>query len=115
MEPGLAQDVHEQVDDQDVGEPVEHDGGDDDVAAAPRLQVARDESPGRAEQGRGADAERDQQGRGQASEMQADERHAEPGKRRLAFSADVEQAGVVGDRDRKPREDEVRRVEEREA
>ncbi len=40
-------------------------------------------------------------------EPQADERRAETAERRLALDADVEQAGMKGDRDGKPGEDEI--------
>ena len=48
-------------------------------------------------------------------EGEADERHAEAADIGLPLAADVEQAGMEGDRDRQAGEDEVGGVEQREA
>ena len=85
------------------------------MAAAPCLQPAGQERPGGAEQRRAGDPERDQEQAGQGAEVEADERRAEAGDRRLPLAADVEQPGMVGDRDREAGEDEIRGVEQREA
>ena len=111
----LAQHVHEQIDDEHAREPVEHDRRDDDVAAALGLQIAGNGGPGGAEGGRAEDPERDQQETRQEAEVEHDEGGAEAAEGRLTFAADVEQPGMIGDRDRKPGEDEIRRVEQREA
>ena len=52
---------------------------------------------------------------GHARHGEADERDAEAGDIGLAVAADVEEAGMEGDGDGEPGEDEVRGVEEREA
>ena len=111
----LAQHVHEQVDDQHAGEPVEHDRGDDDVAAALGLQIAGHRGPGGAEGGSAEDAEGDEQEARQEGEIVDDERDAEARQRRLALAADVEQPGMIGDRDGEADEDEIRHVEQGEA
>ena len=72
----LAQHVHEQVDDEHAGEPVEHDRRDDDVAAALRLQIAGNGRPGGAEGRRAEDAERDQQEARQEAQIVEHERDA---------------------------------------
>ena len=47
--------------------------------------------------------------------MLSDERDAEARQRRLALAADVEQPGMIGDRDGEADEDEIGHVEQREA
>ncbi len=110
--PGPDQDVDQQVGHQRRGEEIEHDRGDHDVAAAPRLQPARDERPEAAEQRRRQDRERQDQRERQPAEVEADQRDAEAADVGLPLAADVEQAAVEGDRDRETREDEAGRVKQ---
>ena len=106
----------QQIDHERRGDEVEHDGGDDDVAAALGLQIGRDQRPSAPTSAAASDGQRKGQPPGQhAVEGQADERHAEAGDIGLALAADVEQAGMEGDRHREPGEDEVGGVEQREA
>jgi len=55
---GLDQHVDQQVGHQRRRQEVEHDGGDDDVAAALGLEIARDDAPDGAKGGRGDDGDR---------------------------------------------------------
>ena len=90
---GRDQHVHQQIDHHGRGDEVEHDGGDDDMAAAIGLQIRRHRRPGGAERRRRHDRERDQQQRGQRRvEGEQHEPDAEPADIGLALAADVEQA-----------------------
>ena len=109
------QHVHQQIDHQRRGDEVEHDGGDDDVAAALGLQPGRHRGPGGAEQRpprRSRAAISSHAGR-YAVEREDDEADAQPAEIGLALAADVEQAGMEGDRHREAGEDEVGGVVER--
>ncbi len=80
------------------------------------LQPGRDERPERADHRRADDREREDQPPGQdVVEGERDDADAEAGDIGLALAADVEEAAVEGDGDRKAGEDEVGRVVEREA
>ena len=110
------QHVDQQIDHQRRGDEVEHDRGDDDVAAALGLQLGRDEGPGRAEERRRrrwrAGSASGQCGQGRGPGRRARRRGRRLG---LALAADVEQAGVEGDRDGEAGEDEVGGVVERDS
>ena len=108
--PGLAHHVDEQVAHDGGGDVVEHDRRDDDVAVAIGLQIAGNGRESRAEHGRADDRRDGERVARQEAEMQRDKRRAEAGDIGLPLDADVEQAGVEADRDRKPGEDEARRV-----
>ena len=111
---GGLQDVDHHVDHDRRGDEVEHDGGDDDVAAALGLQPAGDEGPEAADRRRREDRRPgsvSHQGRDCIGER--DEDDAEAGDIGLAVAADVEEAGMGGDRHREAGEDEVGRVVER--
>src|SRR3984957_16682326 len=111
--PRLAQNVDEQVAHDCGGNVVEHDRRDDDVAVAIGLQVAGNGREGGAEQGCADDRRDGQRVARQEAEMQRDQRRAEPSDIGLPLRADVEQAGMEADRNRKSGEDEARRVEQR--
>ncbi len=98
--------------DQDIvqhrrGDEVEHDRGDHDMAAALGLQIGRDRRPGGPEQRRQPGGPDQRQCPVRPGDIKAHDRHAEPAQHRLALAADVEHAGVKGDRDRQPGEHEV--------
>ena len=106
----------QQIDHQAGGDEVEHDRGDDDVAAALRLQIRRDQRPERAEKEGEADRQRQVQPPGQhCAKRQGDDGDAETTEIGLPLAADVEQPAMESDGDGEPGEDEVRRVIEREA
>jgi hypothetical protein len=110
---GFAQHVDEQVAHDGGGDVVEHDRRDDDVAVAIGLQIAGNGRESRSEHGCADDRGNGQRIARQEAEMQRDQRRAEAGDIALPLCADVEQAGMETDRDRKPGEDEARRVEQR--
>ena len=96
------------------GDEVEHDRRDDDVAAPLRLQVAGNEGPQRAEDGRADHRERNQEdARHMGVERQHDPRQAQAAHIHLAFRADVEEARLHRDRHGEAREDEGACVEQR--
>ena len=101
------QPVDQHVVQQGGSDEVEHDRGDDDVAAAPGLEPCRDQRP------EGAESRRAKHCGGQCKRPvrpghgQKDKRDAKATHRRLTLAADVEQPGVIGDRDREAGEDEV--------
>jgi hypothetical protein len=101
--------------DQHAGQPIEHDRGDDDVAAALGLEVPRDRRPDRTECSSSKDPEWDEKKTGQKIEVQDHESGAEAAERRLPLTADVEEACMIGNRHRQAREDEVRGIEQGEA
>ena len=79
--------VVDEIDHQAGGNEIEHDGGDDDVAAALGLQVARDPGPESAKQHRRQNGERDHNGPGQEFKAEAHNaqhpgRQNRPGPRR---------------------------------
>jgi hypothetical protein len=108
------QDVRADIDHQRRRDEIEHDGGDHDVAAAIGLKISRDERPAGTERHRRHQAKRDKHDSRQIGiEQQHRERRAEAGDIGLPFAADIEEAGVKGDRDRQPGEHEVGGVVER--
>src|SRR4051794_14386493 len=110
---GDDQDVDQQVGHDRGGDEVQHDRRDDDVAAAPGLEPARDEAPDGAERGRGQDGERQRHGCREVAGGERHEREAETPDIGLPLAADVEQAGVIGHGDGEAGVDEVGRVVER--
>ena len=85
------------------------------MTAPPGLEPAGDEGVNRATSGGGQDREGRREKAGQGGKRKAGDRHGNAGDRRLPLAADVEQAGMEGDGNREPGEDEVGRVVEREA
>mmetsp|Transcript_6590 Transcript_6590/g.27248 ORF Transcript_6590/g.27248 Transcript_6590/m.27248 type:complete len:448 (-) Transcript_6590:5333-6676(-) len=111
---GRAQPVHQQIAVQPGGKEVEHDGRDDDVAAAPGLQIRRHGRPQHAEARGGQHQQRQHHdGRQLGTQPQRDQGHAHAAQRRLPLAADIEQAGMNGHGHGQTREDEGRRVVQR--
>src|SRR5262249_37778499 len=100
---------------QRTGDEVEEDGGDDDVAAALRLQPGRDERPERAAQHRRENGEGQRHGERRGAEGEAEKGHGEAAEHLLACAADIEEAGMEGEGDGKAGEDEGGGVIEGEA
>ena len=95
------------------GDEVEHDGGDHNVAATLGLQIAGQEAPQRAEQGRAEHGGRNQEPGGQRLvEGQHGHRQAQAADIHLAFGTDIEQAGLHRHGDRQARENEGAGVEQ---
>ncbi|MNZ99675.1 hypothetical protein D3C78_1190110 [compost metagenome] len=110
------QHIHQQIDHQGRGDEVEHDGGDDDVAAAFCLQPGRNEGPGRAEKCSTDDGEGHRHIPGHITvERKRHQCGTQPANIGLTFGADIEQAGMESDRNGEAGEDEARRVKQREA
>ena len=107
------QDLDQQVHHEGRRDVVEHDRRDDDVTATLGLQPCGDEGPGGPEQGTANQRCRECQGPVRPGNRQADQRHAQAPEGGLSFAADVEEPGVERDRRAEPREDEIRRVEQR--
>jgi hypothetical protein len=108
--------VDQQPDQQRRGHEVEHDGGDDDMAAAMACSAARHRGPGHAEERAASTISGSSSQAGRCAAGQRHQRRAQPAQHGLAFAADVEQPAVKGHRHRQPGEDEgggvVQRVAE---
>jgi len=111
--PRLDQDVDEEMGHERRGDEVEHDRGDDDVAAALGLQPRRHECPDRAGSGGDDNGGRDDQRRRPAACAETEESHSETAEVRLPLGADVEEPGVKRDCDGEPGEHEAGRVVQR--
>ena len=112
---GLYEHIDQQIGHQRRGDEVEHDRRDHDVASPLRLEPGRDEGPGGAEQGARQDRDWQEDPKRPRAKPEANKPHSKTADVGLALGSDVEEPGMVGDRNGKPREDEVRRVVEGES
>lgn len=92
---------------------VEENGGDDDVTAALGLQHARDIGPEGPECRAEDNHQREHDSPMQTIKRQGDEDDAQPGDIGLTFTADIEHAGMIGQRHGQTGEDEIGGVIER--
>ena len=92
---------------------VEHDRGDNDMAAPFGLQERGDRGPGGAEHGSHRRCTDQGQRPMGPRDIQTGQRHAQTAQHRLAFTTDIEQPRVKGDGNAKAGEHEVRGVIQR--
>ena len=105
--------VEDQVVEDERGDVVEHQRGDDLVGAQERPQQARDRAPGGAEHGAAGDHRHDQDRRRLAREQQRHAGGADRAEVELTLGADVEQVHPERDGGGEPGERERRRGDER--
>ena len=89
--------IDEKIDDQGGSDKIEHDGGDDNVAAAFGLQIAGHESPGRPECSSSNSGKDKNERPREKIEIKADESYTKSGYISLAFGSNVEKPGVKCD------------------
>ena len=111
--PPVREAVEDQVVEDERGDVVEHQRGDDLVGAQERPQQPGDRAPGGAEHGAADDHGDDQHRRRLAREQQAHAGGADRAEVQLALGADVEQAHPERDRGGEAGEGERRRGDER--
>ncbi len=104
---GLKQEFSDDIVGQEQRDPVQHDGRDDLIHAAFRLQITGDRSPQAREHGPHDNGKR-RMNPERKLQLDADKGGARHADDVLAFGADVEQACAEREGDRQPRQDQRR-------